>query len=121
MHRLLTFVTFAIFSFAANASDTEDVLALVKEHWEARNANDYQTPYDHLSDQGTLHANSDGSFFYVTDKGTVELATIAFERLISGSKKAAAGKRDHGISHHYTKVASSADDPLTHSGAWNIR
>jgi ketosteroid isomerase-like protein len=83
MHRLLTFVTFAIFSFAANASDTEDVLALVKEHWEARNANDYQTPYDHLSDQGTLHANSDGSFFYVTDKGTV----ADFERDSSSVKK----------------------------------
>ena len=83
MHRLLTFVTFAIFSFAANASDTEDVLALVKEHWEARNANDYQTANDHLSDHGTLDADSDGTFFYVSDKGTV----ADWERDSSGVKK----------------------------------
>ena len=83
MRRLLTFVTFAIFSFAANASDTEDVLALVKEHWEARNANDYQTANDHLSDHGTLDADSDGTFFYVSDKGTV----ADWERDSSGVKK----------------------------------
>ena len=83
MHRLLTFVTFAIFSFAANASDTEDVLALVKEHWEARNANDYQTQNDHISDHGTLDADSDGTFFYVSDKGTV----ADWERDSSGVKK----------------------------------
>jgi len=61
-----------MFSIAANAGDTDDVIALVKKHWDARNANDYQTQYDLASERGTLGANSNGTFFTQDDKGTVE-------------------------------------------------
>ena len=61
-----------MFSIAANAGDTDDVIALVKKHWEARNANDYQTQFDLASKNGTLGANSNGTFFNQEDSGTVE-------------------------------------------------
>lgn len=72
MIRIIALVTLAMFSIAANADDTDDVIALVRKHWEARNANDYQTQYDLVSERGTLSANSNGTFFYQDEKGTVE-------------------------------------------------
>lgn len=72
MIRIIVLITLAMFSFVANAADTDDVIALVQKHWEARNANDYQTQYDLLSKDGSLGANSNGTFFSQDDKGTLE-------------------------------------------------
>ena len=70
--RIIALGIFALFSIGVNAADTDDVIALVKKNWEARNANDYQTQYDLISAQGALNANSNGTFFSQSEKGTLE-------------------------------------------------
>jgi len=67
---------------AANAADTDDVIALVEKHWDARNAMDYQAQFDLSSERGSLNANSNGTFFTENEKSTLEefkknLANIA--------------------------------------------
>ena len=66
---------FALSVQTAFAGNAEDVLALVEKHWEARNSNDYQTQYDVASNAGTLSANSNGTFFQTSEKGTLEELT----------------------------------------------
>jgi len=61
-----------MYAVAAYAADTDDVIALVEKHWEARNAMDYQAQHDMTSRHGSLNANSNGTFFTESDKGTVE-------------------------------------------------
>ena len=72
MTRIISLVLLAIFSMSANADDTDDVIGLIEKLWEARNANDYATQHDLISEHGTLSANSNGTFFNTAEKGTVD-------------------------------------------------
>lgn len=72
MIRIIATTMLCMFALAANAADTDDVIALVEKHWEARNAMDYQTQYEMTSKHGSLNANSNGTFFTANEKGTVE-------------------------------------------------
>jgi hypothetical protein len=54
------------------AAETDDVIGLVEKYWEARNGKDYATQYSLASEQGTLSANSNGTFFLANERGTVE-------------------------------------------------
>jgi ketosteroid isomerase-like protein len=71
----IVLLVFALSVQTAFAGNAEDVLALVEKHWDARNSNDYQTQYDVASDAGTLSANSNGTFFQASEKGTLEELT----------------------------------------------
>jgi len=56
----------------SHMSATDEVLALVEKNWEARNNNDYKTQLDLRSDGIHFNANSSGTFFYATEKPTLE-------------------------------------------------
>jgi len=72
MKGLIPLVFFGLFAVGAIADDTDDVIALVQKHWEARNAADYDTQYNLSSKLGVLGANSNGTFFTAPPRGTVE-------------------------------------------------
>lgn len=72
---ILTFL--ALFASQAAIADdhmgaTDEVLALVKQHWEARNENNFKAQLDLMSDGMHYHANSSGTFFYADEKPTLE-------------------------------------------------
>jgi len=71
----MALIVFALSIQTAFAGSTDDVLGLVQKHWEARNANDYQTQYDMTSKAGSLAANSNGTFFSESEKGTLKELT----------------------------------------------
>lgn len=54
------------------AAETDDVIGLVEKYWEARNGKDYPTQHALMSEQGTLSANSNGTFFQSGERDTVE-------------------------------------------------
>lgn len=71
MIKYIAVIMCALIAQTAFAGNAEDVLALVEKHWDARNANDYQTQYDLGSKAGSFSANSNGTFFSSDEKGTL--------------------------------------------------
>ena len=66
-------LTLAPLSFAdMHGGDADAVLELVKQHWQARNDNDYKAQVALMSSGTHYHANSNGTFFSKTDKPTVK-------------------------------------------------
>jgi hypothetical protein len=56
----------------AQSSAEKAALDVIDKYWQARNDQDLQTQVDLTSDNGTLDANSDGSFFRTSPKPSVE-------------------------------------------------
>jgi hypothetical protein len=75
MIKRIALIIFALSVQTAFAGSSEDVLGLVEKQWEARNSNDYQTQYNLTSKAGSLAANSNGTFFSESEKGTLEKLT----------------------------------------------
>ena len=55
----------------AQSNAEKAALDVVEKYWQARNDKDLQTQVDLTSEQGTLDANSDGSFFRTSPKPSV--------------------------------------------------
>lgn len=58
-------------AYAQSAAEKE-ALGTIEKYWQARNDQDFETQTALTSDDGTLDANSDGSFFRSGPKATVE-------------------------------------------------
>ncbi len=57
--------------YAQSAAEKE-ALDVIEKYWQARNDQDFKTQTDLVSDNGTLDANSDGSFFRTSPKVSAE-------------------------------------------------
>jgi len=55
-----------------HSNATDEVIALVEKHWEARNNNDYKTQLDLRTDGVHFNANSSGTFLYADEKPSLE-------------------------------------------------
>jgi hypothetical protein len=64
-------VFFANGAYAQSAAEKEAV-EVIEEYWQARNDRDFATQVALISDNGTLNANSDGSFFRTSPKVSAE-------------------------------------------------
>lgn len=62
---------FSAGAYAQSAAEKEAV-AMIEKYWQARNDNDFKTQASLSSKDGTLNANSDGSFFQSSAKPTAE-------------------------------------------------
>lgn len=101
MKRLIPLIFFGLFTVGAIADDTDDVIALVEKHWEARNAGDYDTQYNLSSKHGVLGANSNGTFFTAPERGTVE-----------GLKEGLSNIKKSDVSVRYPEAHKIADDVI---------
>ena len=72
MKRTISIFALLLVSLGANAAATDEVVARIEKHWEARNAMDYKAQYEMVASGDTLNANSDGSFFTLAPRGTLE-------------------------------------------------
>ncbi len=78
---ILSVVLLSAGAYAQNAAEKE-AIAAVQKYWQARNDRDFATQAGLISANGTLEANSDGSFFRKSPKMTAE----KLEELILGSQ-----------------------------------
>ena len=82
-------LTLAPLSFAdMHGGDADAVLELVKQHWQARNDNDYKAQVALMSSGTHYHANSNGTFFSKTDKPTVKQMENIFTAVIGTNSTA---------------------------------
>ncbi len=58
-------------AYAQSAAEKE-ALDVIEKYWQARNDQDFKTQADLTSNNGTLDANSDGSFFRTSPKASAE-------------------------------------------------
>jgi hypothetical protein len=69
---VLTTALLGLAASSAFAAPADDAIALVEQYWEARNDADYEAQYRMMSAEGTLGANSNGTFFTNDERGTLE-------------------------------------------------
>jgi len=67
-----SFLVMASTTAFAQSNAEKAALDVVEKYWQARNDRDFETQVDLTSDNGTLDANSDGSFFRTSPKPSVE-------------------------------------------------
>ncbi len=58
-------------AYAQSAAE-KDALDVIEKYWQARNDQDFKAQADLTSNNGTLDANSDGSFFRTSPKASAE-------------------------------------------------
>lgn len=68
----MSFLVMVFTGAYAQSSAEKAALDVIDKYWQARNDQDLQTQVDLTSDNGTLDANSDGSFFRTSPKPSVE-------------------------------------------------
>jgi hypothetical protein len=66
----------------AQGNAEKAALDVIEKYWQARNDQDFKTQVDLTSEEGTLDANSDGSFFRTSPKVSAE----ELEKLMLGSQ-----------------------------------
>ena len=57
---------------SAQSAAEKEALDVIEKYWQARNDQDFKTQADLTSNNGTLDANSDGSFFRTSPKASAE-------------------------------------------------
>lgn len=74
-------VLFSAGAYAQSAAE-KGALEVIEKYWQARNNQDFKTQVAVTSDQGTLDANSDGSFFRTSPRVSAE----RLEEQLTGSQ-----------------------------------
>ena len=78
----LTFLALVSASVFAQSSAEKAALDVIEKYWQARNNQDYSTQVELTSENGTLDANSDGSFFRTSPR----VSAAELEKLMVGTQ-----------------------------------